>query len=92
MSSSLVLYIADAVGVIGVIAVIVAYLFLQADRLDPDSLTYSVLNLVGSAFIVYSLCFNWNTPAMLVEVAWVIISLWGTIKAYKHEHHRKPRS
>ncbi len=75
--------IANPIGIVGVVLVLIAYLFLQLDRMSQDSVTYSMLNVIGSIFILYSLFFFWNLASGIIEVAWLIISIYGLIKAYR---------
>lgn len=72
----------NTIGIIGVILVLVAYLLLQIDKLKQDSVTYSLLNLVGSFLILVSLYFTWNLASGIIEIAWFLISLFGLIKAF----------
>lgn len=74
-------WISDIVGIVGVVLVLVAYYLLQAEKLHASSAAYLKMNVVGSALILYSLCFDWNLPAVLVEVMWLVISLWGMFKS-----------
>lgn len=69
--------IADPVGLIGVILLLIAYFFLSTGRWLSDSLTYQVYNLLGAVLILYSLCFHWNLSSFVIEIAWVMISLIG---------------
>jgi hypothetical protein len=77
------LIIADTVGIIGVGLTLLAYFLLQIERLTSDGLGYSLLNLIGAIMVMYSLMFNWNTPAVIMEAAWILISLYGTVR---HAH------
>ena len=74
---------ANIIGVIGVILVLTAYLLLQLDRLSQDAISYSLLNVVGSILILYSLYFYWNLASGIIETAWLIISLYGLIKSIR---------
>ncbi|HEX4708232.1 MAG TPA: hypothetical protein VH229_10960 [Candidatus Udaeobacter sp.] len=67
----------DLAGFIGVLLIVVAYLFLQLDKLPSSSPTYSLLNAVGALLIILSLLFKFNFSAFLVEVFWFLISLLG---------------
>jgi hypothetical protein len=69
----------DLVGNAGVLMVLATYLGVQLDKLDARSLAYSVLNAVGAGLITLSLCFDFNLSAFLIEVAWVLISLYGIV-------------
>lgn len=69
--------LADPVGMVGVVLLLIAYLFLSTGRWVSDSLKYQVYNLMGAILILYSLCFHWNLSSFTIEVAWVTISLIG---------------
>jgi hypothetical protein len=38
-----------------------------------------VLNAVGAGLITLSLCFDFNLSAFLIELAWILISLYGIV-------------
>ncbi|MBI2790959.1 MAG: hypothetical protein HYX61_03285 [Gammaproteobacteria bacterium] len=74
--------IADLVGIVGVGLTLAAYFLLQIDKISSTGRNYSLLNTIGAALILYSLYFNWNTPAVIMETAWFMISLYGLIRHY----------
>ncbi|MBN9286624.1 MAG: hypothetical protein BGO43_05920 [Gammaproteobacteria bacterium 39-13] len=74
--------IADMVGIAGVGLTLLAYFLLHANYLTVDGKWFSLLNLIGASFVQYSLFFDWNTPAVIMEASWILISLYGTIKAF----------
>lgn len=74
----------NLIGIIGVGLVLLAYFMLQANRLSSRSKTFSLLNLTGGSMILFSLFFEWNTPSVVIEVVWILISLYGTVKAFRH--------
>lgn len=76
---------ADLVGLFGAVFILGAYYLLEADKLHSESKAYPLLNLVGACFLLFSLCFNWNMPAVIIEIAWIGISLWGAVKAFKRQ-------
>ena len=67
----------DLAGFIGVLQIVIAYLFLQLDKLRSSSLIFSLLNASGSLLIIVSLVFKFNASAFLIEVFWFLISLIG---------------
>ncbi len=75
--------IADFVGIVGVLITLFAYFLLQIDKILSTGRLYSILNLIGAILILYSLYFNWNTPAVVMECAWLLISVYGLIRHYK---------
>ena len=70
----------NTVGTIGVAVVLLTYFLLQTERLKPNQLGYSVLNLIGASLILASLFHEFNFPSFVVEVAWVLISIMGIIR------------
>lgn len=76
-------WLSDVIGIFGVILVLAAHYMLQANKLQASSLKYLKMNVSGSALILYSLCYHWNLPAVIVEVMWLIISLWGMFKTLR---------
>lgn len=70
----------DLAGFVGVLLIVIAYLLLQLDKLPNSSLSFSLLNAVGSLLIMVSLVFKFNVSAFLIEVFWFLISLLGLTK------------
>lgn len=73
---------ADFIGIFGVFTIIIAYIMMQLDRMDPKGVAFSLLNTIGAVLILYSLIFDWNLASFVMEVIWFVLSLYGTIKAY----------
>jgi multidrug transporter EmrE-like cation transporter len=73
----------DLVGNIGVAVVILSYLALQLERIDSRSVLYSALNGIGAALVTLSLMFEFNLSAFVVEVFWVLISVYGIVRQLK---------
>lgn len=71
----------DCIGLIGVILTLIAYFFLQIDLMSQDGVSFSLLNLIGSVLILFSLYYVWNTAAASMEAAWLLISCYGLIKS-----------
>ena len=67
----------DLVGNIGVFFILATYLLLQLEKLAATDPWYSVLNALGSGMVIYSLLYDFNLSAMVIEGAWLIISLFG---------------
>jgi hypothetical protein len=69
--------IADTVGLIGVLIILIAYLLLSLGRWSAMSFKYQWINFLGAWLILYSLYFHWNLSSVVIEIAWIIISLVG---------------
>jgi hypothetical protein len=70
----------DIIGTAGVALIVVAYFLLQTERLSSRALSYSLMNGVGASLVVFSLLFNFNLSAFLVEAFWVLISVLGVVR------------
>lgn len=79
----------NLIGIIGVLMVLTAYLLLQMGKISSNKPFYSLLNLLASCAVVYSLLYEWNLPAFLMELAWVIISGYGLYRALIFPHNKK---
>ncbi len=67
----------DLAGNIGVLMIIIAYLLLQLERISSAAVSYLLLNAAGAVLVMVSLMFNFNLSAFLMEVFWLMISLFG---------------
>lgn len=72
--------IANLIGIAGVIILLLAFFLLQLGKLAAHAYLYSVLNLLGSLMILYSLFYAWNLPAVIIEISWALISIFGIVK------------
>ena len=70
----------DLVGNIGVFCILVTYLMLQLERILVTSLLYSSLNVLGAGMVVFSLLYDFNLSAFVIESAWLLISLLGVTR------------
>ena len=75
----------DVLGGLGVVLIVGSYLLLQRGVWSTDDLKYSAANAVGAGFVLISLVEKFNLPAFLVELFWLIISLYG-IWAWQRRH------
>jgi len=71
----------DVVGMIGVFIIVIAYILMQIDKMNPKGFTFSFLNTIGAILILISLYFDWNLASFMMEAIWFLLSLYGTIKA-----------
>lgn len=71
----------NIIGIMGVVLVLMAYFFLQINKLNQSAFLYSLLNFFGSVLILISLCYTWNLASGIIEICWLLISLFGCSKA-----------
>ena len=69
----------DWLGSLGVLIIVAAYLWLQIGRIAGQNVVFSGANLLGSILILVSLYFNFNFSAVLIEIFWIVISLFGFV-------------
>ena len=78
-------WIIDAIGLMGTFLVVLAYYLLQLERIHPKSLSYNLINLLGAALLLLSLCFNFNLASFVIELFWIGASLIGLWKYWRHD-------
>lgn len=77
--------ISNPVGLIGVFLILLSYFFLSTGRWRANTLRFQLLNFIGAILILYSLYFHWNLSSVVIEIAWIIISIIGMVRiARKH--------
>jgi hypothetical protein len=67
----------NVVGNIGVLLIVGTYFLVQIGRMPATQPPYIVANGIGAALILYSLYFDFNLSAFLIEVIWLLISIIG---------------
>jgi hypothetical protein len=75
--------ISNYVGMVGVVLILIAYFYLSTGHWIADSLRFQLLNFIGAWLILYSLYFHWNFSSVVIEIAWLVISLVGIYRALK---------
>ena len=70
----------DLVGNVGVFLILGTYLLGQLGRLDIRHPGYSGSNALAALLIIVSLLHNFNLSSFMIEIAWLLISLYGLIR------------
>ena len=73
----------DWVGMLGTLMVLGAFFLLQAGHIHGNRLAYQLLNLFGAAGILVSLIGSFNISVLLLEAAWVAVSLYGIVRSIR---------
>ena len=68
---------------LGAALIVIAYFLLQLGRLESRSLSYSVANALGASAILFSLVYEFNFGAFVIESFWLVISLYGVFSAVR---------
>jgi hypothetical protein len=75
--------ISDFVGIIGVCILLISYFLLSTNRISSTDIRYPLCNLIGSSLVLFSLLFTFNLASMVIECAWMLISLIGIYRIFK---------
>ncbi len=67
----------DFLGNVGVVLILLSYLLLQIEKMSATSLLYSLVNAIGAVLILISLMYDFNLSAFIVEVVWLLISVYA---------------
>lgn len=82
------LYIAQFIGLTGAAMVLYAYFMISQRKWSEQQKIYHITNIVGAGCILFSLAFNFNIAAFVIQIFWIIIGVLGLIKLmrqYKKE-------
>ena len=69
--------IAAVIGVVGSLMIAGCYWANTTGRLTTAHMWYHTLNLAGALLILYSLYHRPNPGAIVIEVIWVAVAIWG---------------
>jgi hypothetical protein len=78
------------IGLAGVALILGAYFALQAGVLRGDGLRFQLANLLGAGAIALSLVYDFNLSAMVTEVAWMLISIYGLARGLRARMRANP--
>ena len=70
---------------IGALLILIAYVGHQLRWMDARRATYNVLNAVGSAILAYIAFHPFQIGFVILEVAWVLISLYALLRQASQE-------
>ncbi|MGB3751509.1 MAG: hypothetical protein WA945_08070 [Arcobacteraceae bacterium] len=73
------------IGFVGMVCIVYAYLLLQLNKIDQKSLKFQMINLLGAILLLISLCVHFNLGSFIIEVFWIIITLYGMYKNRKEK-------
>ncbi len=70
-------------GFVGMIFIVYGYFLLQSEKLKSTSIKFQLLNLTGAVLLIISLFVHFNLGSFLIEIFWIIITLYGIYKNSK---------
>ena len=80
----------DWTGIAGTLMVLGAFFLLQAGRVSGTGLAYQLLNLFGAGGVLVSLWGNFNVSVFVLELAWMLVSLYGIVRSLRLRMARTP--
>lgn len=75
--------VAVIIGMAGVVTNLSAYLLLSMGRLRANQMRYQWMNVGGTIAILISLVAQFNAPAMILNIAWLTVSVLGLVRIYQ---------
>ncbi|HEY3930472.1 MAG TPA: hypothetical protein VGL89_19015 [Candidatus Koribacter sp.] len=70
----------QALSFAGAMMILVAYTGQQMKWMDPRSLLYNLLNIVGSTILCYIAFFPFKLGFVVLEGVWVLISIYAIVR------------
>lgn len=71
----------EIVGLFGVACYQIAYFAVQLAGIDKSDARIVALNVLGPITLLYSLLHDFNLPALIANLAWLLVTLAGIVKA-----------
>ena len=73
-------FISNIIGIIGVGLIIMVFFLIQLDKITTRSSVYLYSNFFGAIMLLFSLWYHWNLASVIIEILWLLISLYGIVK------------
>ncbi|MFG1905108.1 hypothetical protein [Kribbella sp. NPDC048928] len=80
----------DVLEIVGAITILIAFAAAQAGRLHQRTVTYQVLNLLGSGVLATIAAVQLSWGFLLLEGSWAVISLLGLIALARTRQRNSP--
>ena len=73
------MHVLDVLEIVGAVTILVAFAAAQAGRLRQRTITYQLLNLLGSGALATIAAIQFSWGFLLLEGSWAVISLIGLL-------------
>lgn len=83
--------IADWIGSVGVLSILVAFFLNASQRLSSKNIGYICMNLVGGGLACFASYLIGYWPFVVLEGTWALVSLWALFRwgqAYRNSQLR----
>lgn len=81
----MIMSVSDSLGTVGVSLLLVAFLLILFKKIQVDSVSYILLNMVGAALCGVSAYLISFYPFVVLEGVWVLVSLYALFKNVPRE-------
>lgn len=75
-------FAADLIGFAGSFCIVAAFAYSNMAK-AMNLLLFNSVNFIGAALLAISLTVNYNLPTMVLEIVWMVIALFGIVKALR---------
>ncbi|WP_410788157.1 CBU_0592 family membrane protein [Kribbella sp. C-35] len=75
----------DVVEIVGALTILVAFAAAQTGKLHQRTITYQLLNLLGSGVLATIAAVHQSWGFLLLEGSWAVISLLGLLNLLRRE-------
>ena len=75
----------QSVSFVGAMLILVAYAGQQMKWMDPRSLLYNLLNIVGSGILCYIAFYPFKLGFVVLEATWVLISIYAIVRNWREQ-------
>lgn len=86
------MHVLDVVEIVGALTILVAFAAAQAGRLQQRTVTYQLLNLLGSGVLATIAAVQSSWGFLLLEGSWAVISLIGLLNLGRREQERREQT
>ena len=73
----------DWIGSVGVAILLIAFMLILTNKISKNGIVYLFMNFVGSGLAAIASYLIHYTPFIILELAWMLASLFGIWKFYK---------
>jgi hypothetical protein len=82
------MHVLDVLEIVGAVTILIAFAAAQARKLDQRTVTYQLLNLLGSGVLAVIAAVQSSWGFLLLEGSWAVISLIGLLALRKQPADR----